>query len=140
MHRGGPSQSVHLPWGQTGEQRGWSNSDKQTSIYPIPSLYPYLDLQVGHFAASVAADFEDLRERYDDSVLGYCDAPVKRNVIHNCLEFKRRRNTPFVFYNESFTQNKNNDHLSLGSQSTVVLWSASALQEIVLLSRSSKSV
>lgn len=97
MHRGGPPQSVHLPWRQKGEQRGWSNSDKQTSIYPIPSLYPYLDLQVGHFAASVAADFEDLRERYDDSVLGYCDAPVKRNVIHNCLEFKRRRNTPIFF-------------------------------------------
>lgn len=90
--------SLYIFPGDRKENREAGVTDKQTSIYPIPSLYPYLDLQVGHFAASVAADFEDLRERYDDSVLGYCDAPVKRNVIHNCLEFKRRRNTPIFFF------------------------------------------
>lgn len=85
-----PPGSDPLPVPKVGLHVGWKLFfdwflKENASGWSITVCTSSLDLQVGHFIASVAVDFEDLRERYDDSILGYCDAPVKRNVIHNCL-------------------------------------------------------
>lgn len=55
------------------------------------SLHPYVDLHGDVFAASVALDFEDLREDHDDAVLGLSESAVKRNPVHNCLKDERGR-------------------------------------------------
>lgn len=94
---------LHSPYtfpgdkGQKESQKGWNQSIDQSNnqlIYPeiVHTLHPYIDLHGDLFTASVAVDFEDLREDYDDASLGLNETAVKRNFIHNCLEGERRRN------------------------------------------------
>lgn len=70
------------------------NQTIHPSIHPsiFHSLHPYIDLCGDQFTASVAVDFEDLREDYDDAGLGLNETAVKRNFIHNRLEDERRKN------------------------------------------------
>lgn len=66
------------------------------SIYPSfhsfihHSLHPYVDLQGDLFAASVAVDFENLREDYDDTILRLNESAVKRNVVYGSLEDEKQ--------------------------------------------------
>lgn len=71
------------------------------SFIKHPSLNPYIDLQGNLFAASVAANFEDLREHYEYSVLRLNKTAIKKNFIHKCLEEERRKSQKSVHLDTS---------------------------------------